>query len=257
MRRVFPCSHRIHVTPRCHPHELIAPAAAPPVLPTLPLLLLLPRSLHLPRHLLLLLPYLGNIVWNSCLKTLTIFTGGLQVQRSLKRLHHLKVDWNDSVNISTYKTFFKWFFKHFILALRQQTYPSTFLLQTHKRAELISDIFLCILCWKLKRNSCFLPAIYTISNQNVALCHCPSESHLWNGFYSRSTPSTPTEASSLRCCHHRPSSYQPSDERWKVWRRRLLDGSRCCSKTCSYLSAVMEPFQMCGFPVPEALMPRF
>ena len=28
------------------------------------------------------------------------------------------------------------------------------------------------------------------------------------------------------------------------WRRRRLDGSRCCSTTCLYLSALMEPFQM-------------
>jgi len=34
------------------------------------------------------------------------------------------------------------------------------------------------------------------------------------------------------------------------WKRRHLDGSRCCSEICIYL---MEPFQMCNLPVPQAL----
>jgi len=38
-------------------------------------------------------------------------------------------------------------------------------------------------------------------------------------------------------------------------KRRCLDGSICCSKTCIYLSALMELFQMCRFPGPYTLMP--
>ncbi len=45
---------------------------------------------------------------------------------------------------------------------------------------------------------------------------------------------------------------------WKMqglpWKRRLLDGSICCSRTWIYLSALMVPFQMCKLPMPHALM---
>ena len=37
------------------------------------------------------------------------------------------------------------------------------------------------------------------------------------------------------------------------WRRRCLDSSICCSKTCMYLSAFMVPSQMCKLPMPWAL----
>ena len=49
---------------------------------------------------------------------------------------------------------------------------------------------------------------------------------------------------------------------WSYWnmqgfprRRRCLDGSKCCSKTSMYVSALMELFQMCRFPGPYTLMP--
>ena len=32
------------------------------------------------------------------------------------------------------------------------------------------------------------------------------------------------------------------------WKRHCLNGSRCCSKTSMYSSALMEPFQMSRFP---------
>ena len=35
----------------------------------------------------------------------------------------------------------------------------------------------------------------------------------------------------------------------RPWRRRCLDGSICCSKTCMYLSAFMVPSQMCKLPM--------
>ncbi len=45
---------------------------------------------------------------------------------------------------------------------------------------------------------------------------------------------------------------------WKMqglpWKRRCLDGSICCSRTWTYLSALMVPFQMCKLPMPHALM---
>ena len=39
----------------------------------------------------------------------------------------------------------------------------------------------------------------------------------------------------------------------RPWKRRCLDGSACCSKTCMYLCALMVPSKMCKLPMPWAL----
>ncbi len=38
------------------------------------------------------------------------------------------------------------------------------------------------------------------------------------------------------------------------WKRRCSDGSKCCSKTSMYFSALKVPFQMSKLPTPQALM---